>query len=158
MNGIVLERLPPEVAARVHPDWKKNEKAYWARRESLLREYKGQWIAFADDAVVASGDSPVRVLHAAQRTGRHPFVTCVGRENEPQRMRRSIYSYDSSYPGEPLPRAAVDFRSRPGGSGVRFADAIPDTGADASALPWADCQTLKLNPEEGVPALMGGVG
>lgn len=79
--------LPLEVAARVHPDWKRNEKSYWARRESLLREYQGQWIGFADDAVIASGDSPVQVLHAAQRTGRHPFVTCVGREDTPQRMR-----------------------------------------------------------------------
>jgi hypothetical protein len=35
---------------------------------------------------------------------------------------------------------------------------IPDTGADASALPWADCEQLALDPGEGVPGLMGGVG
>ena len=157
MNCIV-DRLPPEVAQRVHPAWRKNESAYWARRESLLKEYEGQWIGFADDAVVASGSSPVQVLHAAQRSGRHPFVTCVGREETPQRMRRSAYNYDTGYPGEPLPRASVEFRSAAGVSGLRLDDAIPDTGADASALPWADCEALHLRPEEGVPGLMGGVG
>jgi hypothetical protein len=156
MKGI-LDRLPPEVAERIHPDWKRNEQSYWARRETLLRQYGGQWIGFADDAVIVSGDRPVQVLHAAKRTGRHPFVTCVGHEDTPQRMRRSIYSYDSTYPGEPLPRVAVEFRAAPGGPGVTFEDVIPDTGTDASALPWPDCQALQLNLQEGVPALMGSV-
>jgi len=65
----ILSRLPPEIAALVHPDWKRNEKSYWASRETLLRQYEGQWIGFADDAVIASGDRPVQVLHAAQRAG-----------------------------------------------------------------------------------------
>ena len=99
MNGI-LDRLPSEVAQRIHPNWKKNERSYWARRENLRRQYEGQWIAFADGTVIASGSSPVQVLHVAQRTGRHPFVTCVGREDTPQRMRRSVYGYDLAYPGE----------------------------------------------------------
>lgn len=34
---------------------------------------------------------------------------------------------------------------------------IPDTGADASALPWPDCQQLQLDPADGVPGLIGGV-
>lgn len=157
MNGI-MDRLPPEVAQQVHPDWQRNESAYWARRESLRREYEGQWIGFADESVIASGSSPVQVLHAAQRSGRHPFVTCVGREDTPQRMRRGSYNYDASYPGEPLPRVPVDFRSASGVPGLTFEDTIPDTGADASALPWADCQALHLTLEDGVPGLMGGVG
>jgi hypothetical protein len=154
----ILNRLPPNVAKRVHPDWKRNERSYWVRRESLLAQYDGQWIGFADDCVVASGDSPVRVLHAAQRTGRHPFVTCVGREDTPQRMRRSVHSYDTGYPGEPLPRAPVEFRSVSGTPGFTFGDAILDTGADASALPWSDCDTLGLNLEDAVPGIMAGVG
>ena len=36
--------------------------------------------------------------------------------------------------------------------------AIPDTGADASALPWTDCAQLTLDPRHGVPGLIGGVG
>ena len=35
---------------------------------------------------------------------------------------------------------------------------IPDTGADASAIPWVDCERLSLDPSEGTPGLMGGVG
>jgi hypothetical protein len=35
---------------------------------------------------------------------------------------------------------------------------IPDTGADASAMPWADCQAPGLDPSWGVPGRIGGVG
>ncbi len=34
---------------------------------------------------------------------------------------------------------------------------IPDTGADASVLPWADCQRLRLNPASGVQGLIAAV-
>lgn len=62
-----------------------------ARRE-LLSRYQGQWIGFADGVVIASGTSPVAVFHAAEATRRNPFVTCVGREDEPVRMRRVSFS------------------------------------------------------------------
>lgn len=154
----ILGGLPSAVAQQVHPDWKRNERSYWAKRESLRRQYEGQWIAFAGGAVVAAGSSPVHVLHAAQRTGTHPLVTCVGREDTAQRMRRSTHRYHLSYPGEPLPRAPVVFRPAAGAPGRTFEDTIPDVGADASALPWTDCQALRLDLEAGVPGLMGGVG
>ena len=83
----LADKLPPEIARRIHPDWRKNEAGYWAVREQLLAQYRDQWIGFADGAVIASGTSPVAVFHAAAATGRHPFVTCVGREDEPTRMR-----------------------------------------------------------------------
>jgi hypothetical protein len=84
----IADQLPPEIARQIHPDWRKNETAYWAARDQLLSQYQGQWVGFADGAVIASGLSPVEVLHAAQQSGRHPFVICVGREEEPSRMRR----------------------------------------------------------------------
>ena len=34
---------------------------------------------------------------------------------------------------------------------------IADTGADTSVLPWADCQQLQLDPNQGAPGLMWGV-
>ncbi len=154
----LIEGLPPEVARRVHPDWRKNEADYWAQRDRLLPQYRGQWIAFANGGVIVSGTSPVEVFHAAQESGQHPFVTCVGHENEPCRMRRISFSYDSTYPGEPLPVVTVEFRKQVGSSGRTFDRVIPDTGADASALPWADCQQLELDPRDGVPGLMGGIG
>ena len=72
------DQLPPDVARQIHPDWRKNEAEYWAERDRLLSQYQGQWIGFADGAVIASGTSPVRVFHAAEESGRNPFVTCVG--------------------------------------------------------------------------------
>src|SRR6266487_538908 len=104
----LADGLPPEIAQQIHPDWRKNEAAYWAVRDQLLSQYQGQWIGFADGTVIASGTSPVEVFHAAQRSGRHPFVTCVGREEEPSRMRRETFGYDTAYPGEALPLISVE--------------------------------------------------
>jgi hypothetical protein len=153
----LADGLPPEIARQIHPDWRKNEAAYWAVRDHLLGQYQGQWIGFADGVVIASGTSPVEVLHAAQQSGRHPFVICVGREDEPARIRRSSFSYDVSYPGEALPVMRVEFRQASGSPGVQLDRVIPDTGADASVLPWADCQLLQLTPALGVPGSISGV-
>jgi hypothetical protein len=154
----LADQLPPEIARQVHPDWRRNESGYWAARDHLLGQYRNQWVAFAGGAVIASGNSPVAVLHAAQQSGRHPFVTLVGREDEPSRMRRVSFPYDAAYPVEPLPVIRVEFRQAAGTPGQVLDRVIPDTGADASALPWADCQQLQLNPASGVPSRMGGVG
>jgi hypothetical protein len=83
----LIEGLPPEIAKRIHPDWRKNEAEYWAQRDTLLRQYADQWIGFAEGRVIVSGTSPVEVFHTAQASGKHPFVTRVGHENEPNRMR-----------------------------------------------------------------------
>ncbi len=98
----LADGLPPDVARRIHPDWRTNETAYWAVRDTLLPKYTGRWVAFADGAVIAAGTSPIAVLEAAQKTGRHPFVVCVGREDEPSRMRRSSFGLsESKRPGGP---------------------------------------------------------
>jgi hypothetical protein len=153
----IVDQLPPEIARQIHPDRRKNEDAYWTVRDQLLPKYRGQWIGFADGQVIASGSSPVAVFHAAEASGRHPFLVCVGREDEPSRIRRATFPYDASYPGEPLPVIAVEFRQASGSPGVVFDRVIPDTGADASVLPWADCQTLQLTPSLGVQSLISGV-
>src|SRR5438552_568860 len=153
----LADQLPPELARQIPPEWRKNEAGYWAVRDQLLVQYRGQWIGFADGVVIASGTSPVAVFHAAEESGRHPFVTCVGREDEPTRMRRVRFAYDASYPGEPLPILALELRQASGMPGVVLDRFIADTGADASALPWADCQQLQLNPAQGRPGWMNGV-
>src|SRR5947209_17244161 len=84
----LADGLPPEIAQQIHPDWRNNEAAYWAVRDQLLSQYQGQWIGFADSVVIASSTSPAEVFHAAQQSGRHAFVICVGREKEPSRIRR----------------------------------------------------------------------
>ena len=153
----LADGLPSEIARQIHPDWRKNEATYWTIRDQLLGRYQGQWIGFADGVVVASGTRPVVVFHAAHQAAEHPYVICVGREDEPYRMRRATFAYDSSYPGEPLPVVRVEFRSVRGVAGLVFDRVIADTGADTSALPWADCQRLQLDPALGVPGMMSGV-
>src|SRR5438093_1021992 len=153
----LADGLPPEIAQQIHPDWRNNEAAYWAVRDQLLSQYQGQWIGFADGKVVTSGTSPVAVFHAAEASAQSPFVTCVGREAEPVKMRRASFAYDGSYPGEPLPILTLEFRSTSGAPGVAFDRVIADTGADASALPWTDCQQMQLTAAQGRPGWMGGV-
>lgn len=153
----LADQLPPEIAGRIHPAWRANEPAYWAARDGLRSQYQDQWIGFADGKVIASGTSPVAVFHAAEASGRHPFVTCVGREDEPCRMRRAAFAYDSSYPGEPLPVLSVEFRPVCGQPGVVLDRVIADTGADAIAIPWVDCSQLQLDLSQGRPGQMSGV-
>ena len=105
----LIDGLPPEIAKRIHPDWKKNETDYLTQRDQLLAQYQHKWIGFAAGKVIAAGTSPVEVLHAAQASGKHPFITCVGHENEPNRMRRASFAYDSTYPREPLPVIALAY-------------------------------------------------
>jgi hypothetical protein len=149
----LLDGLPPEVAQRIHPDWQRNETEYWAARDTLLPQYRDQWIGFANGRVIVSGASAVEVLHTAQASGLHPFVTCVGRECEPTRMRRAVFAYDTTYPHEALPVIPVEFRTQEAVPGPVYEQVIPDTGVDASALPWADCAQLALDPSHGVPGV-----
>jgi hypothetical protein len=153
----IADQLPPEIARQIHPDRRKNEAAYWAVRDQLLDQYRDQWVGFADGRVVASGTSPVTVFHAAEATGLHPFFICVGREEEPCRIRRVSFPYDATYPGEALPVIPVEFRQVGGSPGIVLDRVIPDTGADASVLPGADCQLLQLTPVLGVQGLISGV-
>jgi hypothetical protein len=153
----IADQLPPEIAQQIHPDRRKNEAEYWVVRDQLLDQYRGQWIGFADGKVIASGSSPVNVFHAAEASGQHPFFICVGMEEVPCRIRRMPFAYDASYPGEPLPLIDVEFRRATGFPGVLLNRVIPDTGADASVLPWVDCQLLQLSPSSGVQGLISGV-
>jgi hypothetical protein len=153
----IADQLPPDIARQLHPDRRKNEEAYWAVRDQLLDQYSGQWIGFADGAVIASGTSPVTVLHEAEASGRHPFLICVGHEDEPSRIRRVSFPYDAAYPGEALPVIQVEFKRASGSAGIILDRVIPDTGADATVLPWADCQLLQLSPALGIQTLISGI-
>jgi predicted aspartyl protease len=153
----MADGLPSEIARHVHPDWRQNEMAYWEVREQLLDQYQGKWIGFADGKVVATGARPVVVLHASRQVAAHPYVTCVGKEDQPFRVRRAAFSYDSTYAGEPLPVLPVEFRPNSGQPGLMLDQVIADTGADTTILPWADCQQMQLDPALGTPDLLLGV-
>ena len=85
-----LDELPPDIAKFVSPVWRQNEIDYWKQRDQLIGQYKDQWIGFADGKVIVSGTSPVAVFHEAEEKAEAPFVVCVGREDEPTRMRRLV--------------------------------------------------------------------
>lgn len=87
----IADQLPAEIAKQLHPTRRKNEEEYWAARDQILAQFQGQWIGFADGRVVASGSSPVSVFHVAEATGLHPFFICVGREDQPCRIRRATF-------------------------------------------------------------------
>lgn len=87
----IADQLPPEMARQLHPDRRKNEARYWTARDQLLDQYRDQWIGFADGMVIASGSSPVTTFHEAEASGRHPYFTCVGRELDSCRIRRSTF-------------------------------------------------------------------
>ena len=55
----LADELPTEIARQLHPDWRKNEVAYWDARDQLLGQYRNQWVAFADGAVIASAATPL---------------------------------------------------------------------------------------------------
>jgi len=124
----IADQLPPEIARQIHPDRRTNEAAYWAVRDQLLDPYRGQWIGFADRRVIAAGTSPVTVFHAAEATGLHPFFICVGREDEPCRIRRATFPYDASYSGEALPLLSVEFRQASGSPGWFSIGSSPTRG------------------------------
>jgi hypothetical protein len=89
MMRSLADSLPSDIARQINPDWRKNEAAYWAVRDKLLNQYHGQWIGFANGAVITAGTSPVAMFHAAEATACSPFVTCVGYEHQPTKMRRA---------------------------------------------------------------------
>src|SRR6266851_947852 len=154
----MADGLPPEIASQIHPDWRKNEIEYWAVRDQLLEQYRNLWVAFANGSVIASSKRPVEVSHAARKSGLHPFVICVGREDEPRRIRRVRFAYDTTYPIDALPVLEAEFRETSGVPGLLLDQVIPDIGADATTLPWADCQQMQLNMALGIPGTIGGVG
>ncbi|HMF11704.1 MAG TPA: hypothetical protein VKE94_05340, partial [Gemmataceae bacterium] len=103
--------------------------------------------------------TPLKVFLAIQQSGRHPFVIRVGHEQEPwYRIRRANFAYDMAYPSAALPVLSAEFRAASGSLGVVLNRVIPDTGADTTTLPWSDCQQLHLDPAQGVPGVIGGVG
>jgi hypothetical protein len=110
----LVDGLPHQIAKQIHPDWRKNEADYWAVRDQLLSQYRDQWIGFANGSVIVVGASPVEVFHKAQASGQHPYITCVGQEHEPSRMRRDRFAYNSAYPRDVLNRLEVLFRGPAG--------------------------------------------
>jgi hypothetical protein len=147
----LADGLPPEIAQKLHPDWRKNEAAYWAVRDQLLSQYQGQWIGFADGAVIVAASAPLEVFLVVHQSGRHPFVIRVGHEDQPwYRIRRTSFAYDTTYASLGLP--GWSGVSVPASSRLRSPGAYPGSGCAqplGRAVSWSQrrghCQSVKYD-------------
>ncbi len=142
----LTSRLPADQRGRLSPGFLANERDYLRMREELLATHPGQWVAIESGRIVASGEGLIPVMARALEIapGTHPFIALVGEEEIEFRIRREEFAYDASYRPHPMPRLEVTFRDFSGNVAGTFPDVIPDTGADISVLPQADCEALGL--------------
>jgi Family of unknown function (DUF5678) len=156
MIQLQTANLPRDQQRHLHPDFLANEKAYANLRDSLLPQYRGQWVAVCGSKVVAAGTNLLQVMEQATKCGGHPFFALVGAEDSVVfRARRAVYAYDQSYQPFPLPRLSATFWNHSETHSQQLADVIPDTGADVSLLPDADCKAIDLFNS---PCLLGTAG
>jgi len=131
------------------------KQAYLAMRPRLLREYSGKWVAISGGRLVSSGLNPSKVLQRAYAKGVGlVYLDKVGREDRLTiRIRRTTWSYDRRYEPFPIPRIRVTVSNIERTRRRSYPKAIPDSGADLTALPIADCERLGIlaNPVREFP-------
>jgi hypothetical protein len=145
MWQIQTANLPQEQRHRLDPEFLDNEQSYLQLRDSLLPQYRGQWVAVQSGKVIAAGPSLMDVMDRASAFGPHPFIALVGAEDAVVfRVRGLAFAYDQAYQPFPLPRLTATFWNHNESHSQQHSDVIPDTGADVSVLPDADCKTIDL--------------
>lgn len=158
MLRIQTTNLSQDQQQRLHPDFLADEQAYLYMRDRLLAQYQGQWAAVHDGKLVAAGPKLLEVMERASTHGGHPYIARVGAEDTVVfRVRRSVFAYDQSYQPFPLPRVSAKFWNHAETHSQQHPDAIPDTGADVSVLPEADCTTIDLFNSPYITGMAGGV-
>ena len=79
-------------------------------RDSLVPQYRGQWVAVQGGCVIAAGPALMEVMDRASASGGHPYVAFVGAEDRIVfRVRRGLFAYDREYQPFPLPRLTATF-------------------------------------------------
>ena len=102
--------LPPDQQRRLHPEFLANEQAYPQMRDSLVAQYRGQWVAVHGGSVIAAGTELMAVMDRASAAAGHPYVALVGAEDAVVfRVRRVVFDYDQAYRPFPLPRLTATF-------------------------------------------------
>jgi hypothetical protein len=150
--------LPPEQQQRLHADFLANEQTYFRLRDKLVSQYLGQWVAVHNGQVIAADPDLVRVTNQAAASGGHPYIARVGSEDQVVfRIRRQEFGYDPTYQPFALPRITITFWNDAESSSQTYPDVIPDTGADSSALPDADCKAFDLYSSPYLTGVSGGV-
>ena len=138
------DHLPEDQRRRVHADFLANEQSYWNIRDSLMHSYHGQWVAVLQGKVIVASSDLLSLMDATANIAGHPYIALVGSEDTVFRVRKAVFAYDQSYRPFPLPRVVATFWNDAGTHSQMHADAIPDTGADLSVLPDADCTAIDL--------------
>jgi predicted aspartyl protease len=153
----LTSKLPPEQRQRLHADFLANEQDYLRLRDGLLASHCGQWVAVQEGQLIAAGNDLMAVMRVAADSGGHPFVARVGEEETPFRVRRVEFAYDQAYQPLPIPRVTVTFWDDAETHSLTQDDVIPDTGADVSVRPQADCTALDLFRSPCLPVVSHGV-
>jgi len=157
MFQIQTANLPEAQRRQVHPGFVAKEQAYLQMRDTLLAEYRGQWVAVERGKVVAAGRDLMDVMEMASAGG-HTYIALVGAEDAVVfRVRRAVFSYDMAYRPFPLPRLTATFWNHAQTHSQQHTDVIPDTGVDASVLPDTDCKAIDLFNSPCMTGLTGGV-
>src|SRR3989442_407441 len=92
MIQLQTANLPRDQHQRLHPEFLANEQAYTKMRDSLLPQYRGQWVAVGGGKVLAAGANLLEVMEQASTCGGHPFFALVGAEDSVVfRARRAVY-------------------------------------------------------------------
>lgn len=127
-------------------------------RDSLLAQYRGQWVAVQGGKVIVARPSLNEVIDGASSFGGHPYIALVGAEDSfVFRVRRATFAYDQAHQPFPLPRLTATFWNHARIHSQRHPDVIPDTGADVSLLPAADRKTIDLFNMPYMTGLSAGV-
>ncbi len=158
MLRIQTSNLPQDQQKQLHPDFLANEQAYLHMRINLLVQYQGQWVAVHGGKVIAASPRLMEVMEAASTFCGHPYIALVGAEDAVVfRVRRAVFAYDQAYQPFPLPRLNATFWNHAETHSQPHADVIPDTGADVSVLPAADCTAIDLFNSPYMTGMAGGV-
>ncbi len=158
MWQIQTSNLSQEQQRKLHPDFLANEQAYLQMRDSLLGQYRGQWVAVANGKVIVAGSQLMDVVEQASRFGGHPYIALVGAEDAVVfRVRRAVFGYDQAYQPFPLPRLTATFWNHAETHAQQYQDVIPDTGAEVSVLPDSDCTVIDLFSSPYMTGRAGGV-
>jgi len=158
MLQIQTVNLPDNQRQSLHPEFLTNEQSYLNMRDSLLGQYHAQWVAVQGAKVIAAGPNLMEVMEMAAAAGGHPYIALVGAEDAVVfRLRRAAYAYDQTYQPFPLPRITAAFWNHAETHTQQYSDVIPDTGADVSVLPHADCAAIDLFNSPYMTGMAGGV-
>jgi hypothetical protein len=158
MLQIQTTNLSQDQQQLLHPEFLDNERSYLQMRDSLLSQYRGQWVAVQGAAVIAAGRGPLEVMEKVSSYGGHPYIALVGAEDAVVfRARRAVFGYDQAYQPFPLPRLTATFWNHAQTKPQQHPDVIPDTGADVSILPDTDCTAIDLFNSPYMTGMAGGV-